>query len=210
VFGTRRPLKTTFAGATLALVGVVVVFEEGIRFSSDWITGDLLLGVSVLAWSVLTLLSRPLVSRLPKFALTRVTLLGGTAMLLPITISDLVAFDFGSLSWRSAACIAFLGVFTSVLSYLNWYYLLSRIGPVRCGMLLTLQPVSTALLASAILDEPLTGQLAVGGVVVLAGLMVVHLSEARVIPAPGAQDHAGSSDSTAAATAQQSAAITKK
>lgn len=210
-FGGRRARTATFAGATLALAGVVLVFEEGLEFGASWLKGDLILGVSVLAWSVLTLISRPLLARVPKFALTRITLLGGSVMLVPLVAHDLAAFDYGSLSARSAWCIVFLGVFTSVLSYLNWYFLLSRIGAVRSGMLLTLQPITTALLASAMLGEPLTAQLAAGGTIVLAGLMLVHLTEARAERAArGSQTGDGSSSGAHAPTAQRSAAVTKK
>jgi drug/metabolite transporter (DMT)-like permease len=178
-FGKRRAPKTTWAGAALALVGVIIVLQNELEFGSATLKGDLILTVSVVAWSILTLVSRPLLPRLPNFALMRLALLGGTAMLLPLTAKQLLAFDYGTLSLRAALSIAFLGVFTSVVSYLNWYFLLSRIGAVRCGMLLTLQPIPTAILAGIVLGEPLTGQLALGGAVVLIGLLLVQVSEAR-------------------------------
>jgi drug/metabolite transporter (DMT)-like permease len=191
VFGGHRAPKATWAGAVIALAGVTLaVAEHGLDFGAEALKGDAILTISVLAWSVLTLLSRPLLPRIPKFSLARVTLLGGTLMLLPITFGDLVRFDLGSLSAASIACILFLGVFTSVVSYLNWYFLLSRIGAVRCGMLLTLQPITTAILAWLLLDEPVGPQLVAGGLVVLAGLVLVQLSEARVHAELVAQDAA--------------------
>ena len=52
--------------------------------------------------------------------------------------------------------------------------------------------VTTAILARFMLDEPLTAQLVAGGAVVIVGLMVVQVSEARARvpvlaeePAPG-------------------------
>jgi drug/metabolite transporter (DMT)-like permease len=180
VFCGHRAPKTTWAGAALALGGVVLVLEErGLHFGSDALKGDLILSVSVLAWSILTLVSRPLLPRVTRFSLVRLALLGGTALLLPITAVDMARFDFASLSEKAIAFILFLGVFTSVVSYLNWYFLLSRIGAVRSGMLLTLQPVPTAIMGWLFLDEPLTGQLVAGGAVVLAGLLLVQVSEAR-------------------------------
>jgi drug/metabolite transporter (DMT)-like permease len=189
VFGGHRAPVATWVGAIVALGGVTLaISDQGLHFGGEAIKGDAILTVSVLAWSVLTLLSRPLLPRIPKFSLARVTLVGGTAMLLPLTIGDLVRFDFRSLSGVSIACILFLGVFTSVVSYLNWYYLLSRIGAVRCGMLLTLQPVTTAILAAVLLDEPIGPQLVTGGLIVLAGLVLVQLAEARAHAELVAQD----------------------
>jgi drug/metabolite transporter (DMT)-like permease len=193
VFGGHRAPRATWLGAGLALAGVSFVLEEhGLTFQADALKGDGILSVSVLAWSTLTLISRPLLPRFAHFALARATLLGGTLLLLPFTLGDLLRFDYASLTGRAILCILFLGVFTSVVSYLNWYFLLSRIGAVRCGMLLTLQPVTTAILAWFMLGEPLTAQLILGGVVVLAGLLIVQVAEARAHvpvlaeePAPG-------------------------
>lgn len=180
VFYGRGTARSTWAGATIAVAGVILVLaEKGLHFGSNEVKGDLILLVSVMAWSILTLLSRPLLPRVPQFSLARLALLGGTVMLVPITLGDMLRFDYGSLSAKAIWCIAFLGVFTSVVSYLNWYFLLSRLGAVRCTMLLTLQPVPTAILGWLFLGEPLTGQLIVGGAVVVAGLLVVQLSEAR-------------------------------
>jgi drug/metabolite transporter (DMT)-like permease len=191
IFGGHRAPRATWAGAVIALAGVTLaISDRGLHFGGEALKGDAILTISVLAWSILTLLSRPLLPRIPKFSFARITLLGGTLMLLPLTLADLLRFDFRSLSLASIGCILFLGAFTSVVSYLNWYFLLSRIGAVRCGMLLTLQPVTTAVLAWMLLGEPLTPQLAAGGAVVLAGLVLVQLSEARVHAELVAQDAA--------------------
>jgi drug/metabolite transporter (DMT)-like permease len=193
VFGGHRAPRGTWIGAGLALAGVFFVLEErGLQFETESLKGDGILSISVLAWSTLTLVSRPLLPRLAHFALARLTLLGGTLLLQPFTLGDLSRFDYATLSVRAILCILFLGVFTSVVAYINWYFLLSRIGAVRCGMLLTLQPITTAILAGFMLDEPITPQLVVGGVVVLAGLLMVQIAEARAKtpvlaeePAPG-------------------------
>jgi drug/metabolite transporter (DMT)-like permease len=180
VFGGRRAPRGTWFGAGLALAGVFFVLEEhDLTFAADALKGDAILSVSVVAWSVLTLISRPLLGRMAHFALARATLLGGTLLLVPFTLGDMLRFDYSSLSVRSILCILFLGVFTSVVAYLNWYFLLSRIGAVRCGMLLTLQPVTTALFAWFLLGEQVTMQLVLGGAVVLAGLLIVQTAEAR-------------------------------
>jgi drug/metabolite transporter (DMT)-like permease len=189
IFGRHRSPKATWAGAVLALVGVAVALgDRDLHFGGDALKGDGILTISVLAWSVLTLLSRQLLPRMAHFALARATLLGGTLLLLPFTLRDLLRFDLGSLSAKSIACILFLGVFTSVVAYINWYFLLARIGAVRCGMLLTLQPVTTAILAWVMLGEPLTGQLVAGGAVVLAGLYIVQVAEARAHAPPLAEE----------------------
>lgn len=72
------------------------------------------------------------------------------------------------------AWVAVLGVVFTALSGLLYIWLLRRVTAQAIGILAYLEPVSAALLAWAILDEPLTAPVVVGGVlVVAAGLLVV-------------------------------------
>jgi drug/metabolite transporter (DMT)-like permease len=71
-------------------------------------------------------------------------------------------------SATTLACIAYLGVLTSVVAYLLWYYALSKAAASKVAVFSNLQPVATAIAAWAILGEALTWEIAVGGVLVLA------------------------------------------
>jgi drug/metabolite transporter (DMT)-like permease len=187
--GHRTAPRITWIGAMIAFSGVVLVLgERGLGLSVDALRGDLLLLVSVVSWCFVTVVSRPLLSTMPSFALTRTTLVGGTAILLPIAAVPMASYDYSAISGKAAACIAFLGVFTSVVAYILWYVLLRRIGPLRSAIILNLQPVGTGLLGWAMLGEPVTRQLLAGGLLVLAGVLVVQLGEARsaAVLAPGA------------------------
>ena len=79
-------------------------------------------------------------------------------------------------------------VFTAVSGYL-YIWLLRRVTAQTMGLLAYLEPVSAALLAWAILDEPLGWKTLVGGALVIgSGLAVVLLepSESRPVQAPPA------------------------
>ncbi len=71
-------------------------------------------------------------------------------------------------------CILYLGVLTSVVSYLLWVYALSKTDASKVAIFSNLQPVATALAAWAILGEPLTWEIGVGGALVLLGLRVTQ------------------------------------
>ena len=72
------------------------------------------------------------------------------------------------------AWVLLLGVVFTAVSGVLYIWLLRRVTAQAIGILAYIEPVSAALLAWAILDEPLTGTVIVGGLlVVAAGLLVV-------------------------------------
>ncbi len=178
VTGKGVTSRLTWIGTVGAVVGVFIVLEErGLTFTVESLRGDAIIFGAVLAWCAVTLLSRPILAQVPSFELSRAMLVLGTVFLLPVTASDLRAFDLAGMSGRVLACMLFLGVCTSVLAYVLWYYLLRRIGALRSAMVINLQPIGTAILAWAWLDEPIGWQLAVGGTIVIAGVVAVQISE---------------------------------
>jgi drug/metabolite transporter (DMT)-like permease len=76
-------------------------------------------------------------------------------------------------------------VFTALSGYL-YVWLLRRVTAQAIGILSYIEPVSAALLAWALLNEPLTWQIALGGALVIAaGLLVVFLEPADAgVPDP--------------------------
>ncbi len=170
--------RLTWIGTVAAVVGVMVVLEErGLSFTVESVRGDVIIFGSVLAWCVVTLASKRLLETVPGFELSRVMLILGTILLLPFTARDFLAFDLRTMSGTAIASAIFLGCFTSVIAYLLWYFLLRRIGAIRSAMVINLQPVGTALLAWWLLGEPIGWQLAVGGMIVIAGVIAVQVSE---------------------------------
>jgi drug/metabolite transporter (DMT)-like permease len=80
--------------------------------------------------------------------------------------------------------IAYLAILTSVVAYLIWYYALSKVPASRVAIFSNLQPAATALAAWWLLGEPLHWELAVGGVLVIAGVRLTQGAQVeRVAPA---------------------------
>jgi drug/metabolite transporter (DMT)-like permease len=68
----------------------------------------------------------------------------------------------------------YLGLLTSVVAYLLWYYALSKVPASRVAIFSNLQPAATAIAAWLLLNESLHWELAVGGVLVLAGVRLTQ------------------------------------
>ena len=81
--------------------------------------------------------------------------------------------------------VAVTGVFATALAFACQLYAQTRLGAVETSVLLTLEPVAAAALSLALGRESLTLGLAVGGLLIFAGMLATAFSEAPPEP-PGA------------------------
>ncbi|MFP2926646.1 DMT family transporter [Pyxidicoccus sp. 3LG] len=144
--------------------------------------GDLLILGAVAAWVVYTTEGKPFVAVHGPVRATAWSMMASTLMML--TLAPFVAKPEAVLAASTAAkaSIVYLGLLTSVVAYLIWYYALSKVPASKVAIFSNLQPAATAVAAWALLDEALHWAVAVGGVLVLLGVRLTQ--GAHVRPAP--------------------------
>jgi drug/metabolite transporter (DMT)-like permease len=80
-------------------------------------------------------------------------------------------------SWRETGAILLVGIVFTGVSGILWVTLLGIVSAQAIGVLAFLEPVSAALLAWALLDQPLGAAVVAGGGLVLAGGVAVVVAE---------------------------------
>jgi len=129
--------------------------------------------VAVTAWVLFTDLGKQLIPTYGSTRMTAWTMVAGALWVLPLLATlrvDMLAHASG-VTW---ACLGYLGIITSVISYLLWYFALSRLEASKVAVFSNLQPVFTALAALALLHEPIHWELMVGGALVLIGVRLTQ------------------------------------
>jgi len=171
------PLKvmgigTAFAGA------VVVLFSRGQLAGSAesraGLLGDLLVLAAVVAWAVYVVWGKPYAERYGVVATTGLTVITGTLIYLPLGALLSRGDSFRALSPTGWVSLAYLVLLTSVVAYLIYYYALAREDASRVAVWSNTQPVLTAILAWAVHGDRLTPAFVVGGVLVIAGVVVTQ------------------------------------
>ncbi|NPV56299.1 MAG: DMT family transporter [Anaerolineae bacterium] len=91
----------------------------------------------------------------------------------PVALAIDVPFTLPQLpiSW---VAVVFLGVMSSALNYLIFYYLIHAVGGSRTSQVSFLVALVGGVLGVAVLGEHLTWQLVVGGLMIIAGIIVVN------------------------------------
>ena len=102
------------------------------------------------------------------------TLIGTAALFIPALAEGMVTAipRYGVLDW---VCIAYLGVFGTVLGFVWYYEGIKALGPTRAGQFINFVPIFAILLAFFILDEDVTLSLLVGAALVISGVSLTNV-----------------------------------
>ncbi len=178
VLGERLTLPKV-TGIALACIGVVVVIGRAHVASFDWRAGpvgDLLVLLSIAMWGLFTVYGKALTDELGALATTAGVTIIGALWTLPAGIAEtlLTGFDPATITLRAWLALAFLGVGCSFVATLLYFVALGLSQAQKVGVYLYLIPPMTAVIAAAVLSEPLTLRLAAGAALVLAGVALTE------------------------------------
>lgn len=168
-------------GLALGFLGALLVISKG-RLSSETLAlpstgGDLLILASTLNWAVYTVLGHPTIRRLGPMRATAGAMLLGWLMLAPLYLAGAHWQEYPALSTLGWISLVFLGIGCSGLGYLFWYGALERVEASQVASFLYVEPLVTFAAAVILLREPVRLLTVIGGLAVLAGVVLVQRSE---------------------------------
>ncbi len=174
MLGERMTLVRTI-GILVAFFGVlIVIFERGVSLTSEYTIGNLIILVAVLAWALFTILGKRQVMTYGALQATVAASVAGTALLAPFGLFSTMASSVGSYTVTDWSGILYLGIGTSVVGYLLWYYALRRIDASRLAVFANGQPIVATILSVIFLGATISPQFLVGATITLAGVVVTQ------------------------------------
>jgi len=179
---TTRRERMGLAVATLGVVLVVSARKAGAAQGS--LRGDLLTVLAVLFWAAYTLGLRVLKGRMSALALTTWTLITGTPGLLAAGAPGLVRQDWGAVTPAGWGGLAYSTLLSLVAAYVLWNRAVARLGPARTVLFSLLTPLVATVIAMVVLHERPTPVHAVGGAMIVAGVVLSRLRVRGPAPAP--------------------------
>ncbi|WP_459716004.1 DMT family transporter [Actinophytocola sp. KF-1] len=170
-------------GLAVAFAGVVTLsVGNGLTVSASMFGGAALVLLGAFMWGAYSVAVGPLVRRYGALRVSAVTMWIGTVPLLAICAAGVLSTSLDATGW----VILFLyGLGPNLIGMLAWNYGLSRVPGPQAGLLLNLYPVVSVAGGVTLLGEPLTLLTVLGGLIVLAGLL---LSQLRMSGSAGATE----------------------
>jgi drug/metabolite transporter (DMT)-like permease len=170
----ERPTWRGTLGVSLSILGVGIVFYEGLSAESASLAGDLLILLSAMVFGAYTVLSMSMLTRYSPLALATYSLLFGSLVIMLFSVPYLPGLDWGSVSVGAWAAVIFSGVFATAFAFAAWQVGIGRIGANRVLVyqyLITLTGVASGIV---FFDESLGIEKLVGGAVILAGVYLAR------------------------------------
>ncbi len=162
-------------GILLSFAGIGWIVSHGsldTLLSLNFNLGDVIVFFATSLWGFYMVMAKPMMRHLSPLALTSITTIMGALFLLPASALELHAHPTDL--WRSEIILAFLylGIFPSFLSFLMWNRSIRTFGPGRASLAYNMLPLFAVILAEIFLDETLRGYQIVGGIAIIAGVLI--------------------------------------
>lgn len=169
-----RPIQAL--GIVLAILGILAVVSRGnlsVLTGLQAQPGDLIMVLAVFSWGLFSVLLRRQAVPLPALTFLTVQIACGTLVILPFFLVDLVFISGGFEVNRSTALpMMYFAIFPGILAYAFWNHGVHRIGPAKAAIFMYLTPVFASVMAGIFLGERLGTSHVVGGLLILAGLLL--------------------------------------
>ncbi len=162
-------------GVLVAFIGIIIiVFERGIDFTSEYTFGNILFVIAVLAWGLYSVQGRTMTLKYGAFSTSTATMILGGVFFLPVGLIGAVQFDYSSLTMAHIGGLFYLAIATSIFSYYLWYYALERIEASKAAIFSNIQPILTTTFAVLLLGQELTPAFFVGGIIAITGVILTQ------------------------------------
>ncbi len=182
----REPLsKLKIFGILISLIGVSVIISKGnpIELVTTGIsTGDLYLFGCVASWVSYTLIGKQVLKNVPNLTATTYSCLIGATALLPIALHFGLLTDLPKLTIGAWVSTIYMGAIGTVIAFLWYSEGIQSIGASRTAIFTNLVPVCAVLMGVLGLGEPFTGAIAIGGTLVISGVLCTNLSPTKTKP----------------------------
>jgi drug/metabolite transporter (DMT)-like permease len=160
-------------GVGVAVLGVVAALAFGLSAAPPgaW-RGELIMTGAVFCMAFYNVWSRPFIQRSSALGFLTFGMGAGAAALIllgSLTGSVAILGSFATPQWIAGV---YLGVGGGALAFLLWVMALERATPTRVAATMTVNPLAAGLLATQLVGEPITPNLVVGLLAVLAGIWI--------------------------------------
>jgi DME family drug/metabolite transporter len=182
----QRPSTATLTASAAAIIGLVLIAGATMEPGASTAAGFGLLAAigSGIVYAASTAISRHTTQGVEPLTLTTLSCTVGAISILPLAAAEGLAFtpETGPI-----ALLIYAGAITTALAYALFYTGLRRISGSVAVVVTLLEPLTAALLAVILINEPLGVTTVIGGLLLLGAVAALYLDagDTPEHPAPG-------------------------
>jgi drug/metabolite transporter (DMT)-like permease len=184
VAGSDQLSPAKLVGALISLAGVAVVIAggSGLNLGAS-LVGDLVTLGAAVCWAVYTAFGAPILRRHSPLRATTWAILSGTVVHAPLGLLQLAPMDWSLVGPPVVGAVLYASFLSAGIPNVVVFHGVKLLGPTRITAFQFLVPAIAVALAALLLGEPVLPAQVVGGLVIVAGILITR--SGRLRPALG-------------------------
>ena len=174
VLGLERPTWRGVSGVGLSILGVGLVFYEGLGLQDTSLVGDLLVLCAAIGFGAYTVLSMRVLGRHSPLAVATYPILFGGPLVMALSVPFFTDLEWASVGVGAWAAVAFSALFATAFAFAAWQTGVSRIGANRVLVYQYLITITGVASGVVFFDETLGAEQIIGGAVILVGVYLAR------------------------------------
>jgi drug/metabolite transporter (DMT)-like permease len=175
VAGSDALTPAKLVGGMVSFVGVAIVIASGHGLSlGSSIAGEATTLLAALCWSVYLAFGAPFLGRYSPLRATAWATVAGTIVLAPVAVVQLASAGLTGVPLDVVGAVLYSGFLAAGVSNVVVQNGVRVIGPTRTAALQFLVPALAVVFAALLLAEPIRPGQVVGGIVIVAGVLVTR------------------------------------
>lgn len=169
--------KRLIISLLITYLGLWVVMGQELQLTgNDVVFGTSLVMGAALSFSLYVLLSRPIIAKLGSLLFTSLVMIASSFLVFAHGALQIDLFSL-QITQQAWLWVSLLAIFSTVIPSFMISEAIHRIGPTQTGIVGTLGPIFTIILAVYLLNEPITLYMLFGMLLVFLGVMVLILKK---------------------------------
>lgn len=157
----------------LASIGVIVIIDiRQADFGSETFAGDVALAVAALTWGLYSVLVRLVCQRWDTLVVTVYAFVGGLLLVVPAAAIELTQRPIGTIDAATILGVLYLGIVSTAGAMWLWNRAFTLVNASVASLFFFAQPLVGTLLGVLLLNQPLTPNLWIGGLLIGAGVLL--------------------------------------
>jgi drug/metabolite transporter (DMT)-like permease len=181
VIARDRLTPAAIVGLVTGFVGIQMLVWKDLGVSSDswtFVSGCAMIFISGASWAIYVVVAKPLVIKYGPLKVTALSILIGSAVMVPLLARPSTLDTVSAMSLRSWSEMAYIGIVSTVLASISWNFAASRMSSAGAGAFLYLIPIIGVAAGALLLREQITAGMALGGALILIGVAIAQFGAA--------------------------------
>ena len=154
----------------LAIIGVYSII--GGLNGDGQILGIIFSIISVVLWSLVSVIVRRITQKYGAFIITTYSLIVAAICIIPFSVCELIVTPNVQFNFSVIASLLYMGVICTALAYVLWNESLSVLEAGTCSLFYPVQPMVSVLLGCIFLGENITLNFVFGALLIICGVLL--------------------------------------